>query len=52
MATGNVVVTKEDRQAGGEKAMFEEESRTVTLSGNAVLKGPAMEIEGETISLS
>ena len=49
VATGNVVMTEGDRQARGKKAVFDEESRTVTLSGKAVLKDPAMQIEGETI---
>ncbi len=49
MAAGSVVVTEGDRQARGKKAVFDEESRTVTLSGNAVLRKGPNQVEGETI---
>lgn len=49
VATGNVIFTKGNRQARGEKAVFDEKSRTVTLSGNAVVHDGPSQVEGETI---
>jgi lipopolysaccharide export system protein LptA len=49
VAMGKVVLTEEDRQAKGEKAVFDDKSRTLTLSGNAMLSGGPYQVEGETI---
>jgi lipopolysaccharide export system protein LptA len=49
VATGHVVFTEGDRQAKGEKAVFDEESRTVTLSGDAMLREGLNQVEGETV---
>ena len=44
-----MVVTQGNRQAKGEKAVFDEKSRTVTLSGNPVLHDGLNQVEGETV---
>jgi lipopolysaccharide export system protein LptA len=49
VASGDVRVRRGEREATGERAVFDEARRTVTLSGNAVLREGASRIEGERV---
>jgi len=49
VAVGGVAVRQGAREAQGDRAVFNEQERTVTLTGNAVLREGRNRIEGETV---
>ena len=51
VAEGNVEITSENRRATSNKAIFNEKSRTVVLSGNAVLQEGANELHGQKVTV-
>jgi lipopolysaccharide export system protein LptA len=51
VAEGSVDITSGERHATGQKAVFNETSRTVVLSGNAVLHDGGNHVTGETVTV-
>jgi lipopolysaccharide export system protein LptA len=51
VAEGSVDITSGERHATGKKAIFNEASRTVVLSGNAVLRDGGNQVTGETVTV-
>ncbi|MEW6297172.1 MAG: LptA/OstA family protein [Thermodesulfobacteriota bacterium] len=51
IAEGNVEITSGDRRATGQKAVFNETTRTVVLSGNALLQEGPNQVSGERVTI-
>jgi lipopolysaccharide export system protein LptA len=51
VAEGNVEITSGDRRATGKKVVFNENSRTVVLSGDAVLREGRNQVRGERVTV-
>ena len=51
VAEGNVEITSGERRATSRRAVFNEEKRTVTLRGNAVLQEGANQVKGDIVTV-